>query len=227
MSEQYYWDEFHGVNAAKLGHYLTQKELTFIESFLAEHKIKKCLEIGCGSGRLSRHIIKHKIDLTGIDIDQTALKILNQRYPKIKTRKVDASQKLPFTTSSFDCIMAIEFLDYLTDLDSFFAEVSRVLASGGFFLFTCGNGANYKKWLQQKFGRHQGRYLFTTPVITISLSRNNLKLLKLQGYNWLPVRRESNNPLIPVFAHLEKYLGLESLTNFSPSVIGLTQNEKN
>ncbi len=221
----YYWDEIYGVNNSAMGRYLTKKELAFIEDFLGTQKnIRNILELGCGSGRLSIPVYKkYKFQITGLDADPVALKLLNERENKIKTIKADLSKPLKFKDNSFDFILSIEFLDYLTDLDAFFKECGRVLAPGGYMIFTSGNAASYKRRLQQLFGRHKGRYLFTTGDIKNSLRRAGFEIKKLQGYNWLPVRRESQSPLIPVLAHLEKNLGLENLPSASPWIICLAR----
>lgn len=219
MSQEYYWDEFHGVNASAMGRYLTKKELKFIEAFLKENKVKNCLEIGCGSGRLSTRILKHDINLIGIDIDPLPLKILNERGPKMKTIQADASKPLPFKDNFFDCIFAIESIDYLTDLDSFFKECIRVLHSKGFIIFTSGNAFSYKKILQQKFGRHKAQYRFSTKDIKNSLNRAGFRIKNLKGFNWLPCRRESDSRLIPIFDHFEEILGLGNLPFVSPWIM--------
>lgn len=218
--KEYYWDEFHGVNNTAIGRYLTGRELDFIENFLDRHAVKDCLELGCGSGRLSVPVYrKYKFNITGVDIDPVPLKLLNERQPKIKTKKADLSQPLPFADNSFDFILAIEFLDYLTDLDAFFQECHRVLKPHGHILFTSGNAQSYKSWLQKRFGRHQGRYLFNTRDITNSLGRAGFEIGQIKGYNWLPLRRESNSFLVPLFSHIETSLGLEKIPNISPWII--------
>lgn len=219
--KQYYWDEFHGVNATAMGRYLTQKELEFIEAFLKDHRLQNCLEIGCGSGRLSIPIFKHGIKLTGIDIDALPLKLLHEREPKIKTIQADASKPLPFADKSFDCVFAIESMDYLTDIDSFFQECRRVLKPNGFIIFTIGNAMSYKSWLQKRFGRHQGRYLFSAKDVKSSLAHAGFKAINFKGYNWLPMRRESNSFLIPLASHFEQKLGLENLPSISPWIMCL------
>lgn len=229
MMKNYYWDEVTGVNNSAMGRYLTHKEWTFIDEFLVKQtNISKVLDLGCGSGRLTIPVYKkYKFEITGLDADATALKILNSREPKVKTIKADLSQPFKFKDNSFDFILCIEFLDYLTDIDSFFKECSRVLKPNGYFIFTSGNAKSYKKRLQQIFGHHKGRYLFSTKEIKNSFEKANFNLKKINGFNWLPVRRESNSPILTIFSHFEKNLGLENLPNISPWIICLIKNEKN
>jgi SAM-dependent methyltransferase len=48
--------------------------------------------------------------------------------------RCDAMTRWPFADDSFDVVMALELVEFVEDLDAFFAEIARVLRPGGFAL---------------------------------------------------------------------------------------------
>lgn len=213
--KEYRWDV---ENRTKLGQYLTQVEWSFLAPFLKIHRIKNCLDLGCGSGRFTLPFYAQGVKMTCLDLDPLGLEQLAKKCPKAKIIRRDVSKKLPFADQTFDGLISFEFVDYMENLDAFFAECARVLAPKSSFVFTCGNKNSYKRYLYEILGKDKGRYLFSYDQIKALLEKNGFTLQKTRGFNWLPFRRDSNNPLIPIFAHLEKNLDLAKLPQFSPWV---------
>ena len=97
----------------------------------------KVLEVGCGNGYylslLNR--IGIKLSLTGIDIDELALKdakkFINDK--KVKVMMASAS-KIPFPNDTFDKIVMSEVIEHVTDDEvKVLKEVNRVLKPAGIF----------------------------------------------------------------------------------------------
>ena len=59
---------------------------------------------------------------------------------------------MPFDEESFDCVSAFETVYFWTDLEKSFAEVNRVMKSGGTFLIcneSDGTNSKDKKWAKK------------------------------------------------------------------------------
>lgn len=119
----------------------------------------KVLDIGCGGGAnvanwLAKCTNGH---VTGIDYSKVSVeesKKLNAIA--IKQGKCDIVygdvSSMPFDEESFDCVSAFETVYFWTDLEKSFAEVNRVMKSGGMFLIcneSDGTNSADEKWTKK------------------------------------------------------------------------------
>lgn len=119
----------------------------------------KVLDIGCGGGAnvanwLTKCTNGH---VTGIDYSKVSVeesKKLNAIA--IKQGKCDIVygdvSSMPFDEESFDCVSAFETVYFWTDLEKCFAEVNRVMKSGGTFLIcneSDGTNSADEKWAKK------------------------------------------------------------------------------
>lgn len=224
MKETYRWDE---ENKTKVGKYLTAQEKFYLERFFKAHKVNKCLELGCGSGRFTIDIAKKGIEIIGVDNDQLPLRILKKKAPNVRTILMDATKKLPFKRGEFDCFLAIQFADYLEKLKPFLLEANRLLKKNGFLVFTLANRTSYKKILHGLLGKDKNSYRFSYQEVKNGLQRNGFKLLEAYGYHWVPFKRNSNSPYLNFAVKIEKTFKLNNLPKISPWVLYIGQkNEK-
>lgn len=222
MKEKYRWDI---ENQTKVGKYLTQKESDFIEEFLKNHQVRKCLELGCGSGRFTQKFYGRGIEIIGIDNDRLPLRILHKKLPKVRVLCLDASQELPFPSREFDCLLAMQFVDYIADMPKFLKECSRVLKNKGFFVFTLSNKNSYKKILHSMFGKDRNNYQFSFSQMKHFLSQSGFKIIQSRGYHWVPFYRDSNNKYVNFSSKIESFLNLKKIPAFSPGVMYLAQKK--
>lgn len=102
----------------------------------------KVLEVGCGNGYYLSLLNRLGIDLslTGIDIDELALKdakkFINDN--KVKVIMADAS-KIPFPGKTFDKIVMSEVIEHVMDEETVLKEVNRVLKKDGILALTTNN----------------------------------------------------------------------------------------
>ncbi|GAB4242522.1 MAG: class I SAM-dependent methyltransferase [Elainellaceae cyanobacterium] len=95
------------------------------------------LDISCGTGQLLDRLASQFPDLEGTGIDFST-EMINQatkrdRYPSRLTYLQGNAEALPFPDAAFDAIFnTISFLHYANP-ELVFAEVQRVLRSGGYF----------------------------------------------------------------------------------------------
>lgn len=104
------------------------------------------LDIGCGHQILPvwrEHVEKQLVAncgmIVGIDYDLPSLK----KHQTIKLKARADITRLPFQNSSFDLITANMLVEHLSDPESQFREISRVLRPNGIFIFHTPNEGGY------------------------------------------------------------------------------------
>lgn len=104
---------------------------------LSELRPSSVLEVGCGAGRMLRHI-RHKfgreLKLCGVDISVNMLEEAGKRCGNEDTTFIMGSAaSLPFKDTRFDVIFTSGVLMYLTraDIESAISEFERSLTAGG------------------------------------------------------------------------------------------------
>jgi len=215
MSEEYYWDI---ANATEMGRYLTRKEIGLLRFFFQDSRgIKSCLDIGCGSGRFSLPIRELGVRVTAMENDLLPLSKLQNKGREIFTILGDAIC-LPFKDSCFDCIVGIEVISYLPNIDTFLQECHRVLNEHGYLCLTFSNRSSYKRYLHRLRSQFRIFYRQSFAGIKAALEKQGFQLEAISGFNWLPFGRGSNSKLIRVFERLEVLLCLGRLPSISPWV---------
>jgi ubiquinone/menaquinone biosynthesis C-methylase UbiE len=89
------------------------------------------LDLGCGDGRLTRHLRGRHI--VGADVSRVALERARRRLEgsDIELVEVTAGAVLPFPDGAFDLVLCAETIEHVVDTETFLGEAHRVLAPGG------------------------------------------------------------------------------------------------
>lgn len=103
---------------------------------------KKVLNVGCWTGVLEKLLVKTNCSLTGIDIEESALKVAQKEFPAYKFVKASIVEPLPFNKSFFDVVlffMTIEHLPKNTEVIAL-KQLNKVLKKKGIlYLSTMNN----------------------------------------------------------------------------------------
>ncbi|MEO5757505.1 MAG: methyltransferase domain-containing protein [Mesorhizobium sp.] len=101
---------------------------------------KTILDIGCGSGGITLHLVEHHgaAHATGFDVEHPVIEAARRRAAARgltdRARFVQAPPgRLPFADASFDVVFSKDALLHVPDKDALFAEIFRVLKPGGTF----------------------------------------------------------------------------------------------
>ncbi len=94
------------------------------------------LDIGCGEGQVSRvaAAVPGIQRVVGVDPTAAQLRVAAARGAGVGYARAGAAS-LPFPSASFDTVVACLVFEHIGEVDAAIAEVGRVLAPGGRFLF--------------------------------------------------------------------------------------------
>eukprot|EP00440_Ansanella_granifera_P047860 gb/GFBE01051840.1/.p1 GENE.gb/GFBE01051840.1/~~gb/GFBE01051840.1/.p1 ORF type:complete len:366 (+),score=97.32 gb/GFBE01051840.1/:1-1098(+) len=108
--------------------------------YLGAGKSDKVLELGCGYGEMGRQVAKISgSSVTGLTMADAEIEGGNARIKAAgledRCKMVQGNyHKMDFQSGSFDKVFGVYTLKYSSDLETVFAEVSRLLKPGGTFL---------------------------------------------------------------------------------------------
>jgi SAM-dependent methyltransferase len=103
---------------------------------------KRVLDIGCGSGLFDIELARRGASVVGLDINESALALGNQRIAKmglesqVTLELCDVSRTVPYPDDSFDHVFSNCVLEHIPDDEKAILESARVLRAGGHFVAT-------------------------------------------------------------------------------------------
>lgn len=124
-------------------HYKTARERDAVFERLAFHEEDILLDIGCGTGRLTRDYASRVNESITTDFSLESLKILQKSISRQSSRPVHPIQLdaclLPFNNSSFTKILSTQVYEHVPSKASrlrAYKEVNRMMKRGGVFVLT-------------------------------------------------------------------------------------------
>lgn len=185
------------------------------------------LDIGCEGGRWSKLLADRGWSLTCIDIDQQSLMICKQRIPTATCLLVNPDDShLPCDSESVGLVLCIEVPNVI-ESDWFITEAFRVLQKDGLLVGMFFNQESWRGWMHHLiapiFYGSVSLYRLAYPAWRRRLEKKGFRLLHEEAFGWFPFRKSSDSPLVPVFAHLERSLGLQKLVTYSPLLAFIAQ----
>jgi ubiquinone/menaquinone biosynthesis C-methylase UbiE len=119
--------------------------------------VARVLEVGCGAGRMLRHV--HRLldapVCWGVDISAAHITWCQQHLtPPLFFATTTTAPHLPFEDNSFDLVYCGSLFTHISDLaDAWFLEVQRVLRPGGCAYITI-HDEHIIRWLLSEEGRN-------------------------------------------------------------------------
>jgi SAM-dependent methyltransferase len=101
----------------------------------------RVLEVGIGTGRMARPLMRHGVRVVGVDISrQMMAQLRSQLTPEHRPPALllgDATL-LPLLDETFKAVMVVHVFHVVSSIDASVAEIKRVLAPGGVLLHQTG-----------------------------------------------------------------------------------------
>jgi 2-polyprenyl-6-hydroxyphenyl methylase / 3-demethylubiquinone-9 3-methyltransferase len=131
---------------------------------------KSLLEVGCGGGILTEELAGMGFITYGIDPAEqsvfSAIKHAEEKELKIEYLK-GTGENLPFQRHSFDAVICCDVLEHVRDLPKVIAEISRVLKSGGIFIYDTFNRTCFSKLSAIKILQEWKRWAIMPPDLHV------------------------------------------------------------
>ena len=112
-----------------LGKYVLQYEKELVLDLAAPEPGDKVLDVGVGSGIFALELMKHDVDITGIDVSEKMLDVA--RSKGVTNVAVGDAVSLGFPDESFDLVVSITALEFIKDPEKAISEMVRVCRKGG------------------------------------------------------------------------------------------------
>lgn len=98
----------------------------------------RVLDLGCAGGFMSEAMTERGAVVTGIDPSEGAIAAARE-HAAISGLSIEydtgVGEALPYADGAFSAVVCVDVLEHVADLNRVVAEVARVLAPGGVFLF--------------------------------------------------------------------------------------------
>lgn len=94
----------------------------------------KILEVGAGHGAFTELLYNDGFDVSACDLFPELFYL-----KEVECLKADVTKELPYSSDSFDVILAIEVMEHIHDHQVFFKEAARILKKNGMLLFSTPN----------------------------------------------------------------------------------------
>ncbi len=109
----------------------------FLKKPLSESDV---INVGGSAGAIDNFLADHAGRVVGIDIDDSAIKHARETFVKDNlVFQVADALNLPFDDESFDVVICSHVYEHVPDPVQMFAEIHRVLRTGGICYFSAGN----------------------------------------------------------------------------------------
>jgi ubiquinone/menaquinone biosynthesis C-methylase UbiE len=125
--------------------------LDALKSFIPESKIRRILDLGCGTGRFTAALSKaFECSIIGVEPSSAMLNVaLSQNEPNVEWRQGEA-ENIPLENESVDLVFMSQVFHHLTEPQKALREINRVLTAEGYLAIRNGIREHNKEldWLR-------------------------------------------------------------------------------
>lgn len=188
------------------------------------------LDIGCGSGQWTKLLLEDGWKVIAYDTDSVSVEICRFANPEAKCCSINPeSNWIPAFGDLIDLALCIE-VPGVMDANWFAPELHRVLKSGGVFVGVHFNRNSWRglaefvrRFFDPKLTAYPAFYQKSYRDWRTAFCSHGFEIIRETGFAWGPFKRDSDSPLVGLFAKLERALGLSKLVRFSPWVITIAR----
>jgi SAM-dependent methyltransferase len=175
------------------------------------------LDAGCGDGEFLAFLRGLGLEVSGVDVSETAIERAKRRCPEADLRVGSLEDRLPFADKTFDAIWCTEVLEHVFDVHRALAELNRVLKVGGALLLTTPYHGLIKNLLIAALGfdRHFNPELSHIRFFTQTSLNHSLRRAGFVSVAWSGVGR-----VWPVWKTFFVAARKERLPEAAPAIIG-------
>lgn len=109
-------------------------EAIALKEILAPLSFKRCLEVGCGTGKNTVWLAQQAPFITAVDFSQKMLERAKEKIPSngVQFIKADINASWNFVTGTYDLVTFSLVLEHIENLQSIFGEAAKALSPGGY-----------------------------------------------------------------------------------------------
>lgn len=208
-NRDYYFEQIGGNFDKWMSDYDVFRRATLIRKHLKNEALgKSCLEVGCGTGKISGAIADIVGTLTVSDISEKLAREVGERM-NVSWMQQDACA-LNIPDNSFDVVISSECIEHVPDPEKALREMVRVLKPGGLLVVTTPNKLWYPVlWLSMVTGirKFAGREIWLFPHSAARLLKaEGLMNVKLDGCHLFPWQIPLAKRILPLFDKASKLL---------------------
>jgi ubiquinone/menaquinone biosynthesis C-methylase UbiE len=203
MNDRDYYFEHIGDKFDKwMSDYDVYRRAVLIRKHLGNKALRKsCLEVGCGTGKISEAVADIVGALTVSDISEKLAREVGERM-KVSWMQQDACA-LSIPDSSFEVVISSECIEHVPDPEKALRELVRVLKPGGLIVVTTPNRVWYPVlWLSMVSGirKFAGREIWLFPRAAARIMKSEgINDVKIDGCHLFPWQIPLAKRILPFF----------------------------
>jgi 2-polyprenyl-6-hydroxyphenyl methylase/3-demethylubiquinone-9 3-methyltransferase len=207
LSEEW-WDE---EGKFKLLHDITPIRISYFKEKIIEHfnadsnslapfENLTIIDVGCGGGLVSQPMAKLGAKVTAIDASAENIRAALNHNKNNVDYQCATIEEIAKIGKKYDCVLAIEIIEHVVNLDQFIKSCVDVLAPNGIMIFSTLNqtiksylkaiiAAEYiLRWVPTN--THNWQKFIKPSNLANHLRKNNMKITQLKGLNYNLLSRD-------------------------------------
>lgn len=182
--------------------YDVSRRIELIDDMMPEGVARlSCLEVGCGTGRISEYLSPRVGELTVLDISPRLACAVGGRLG-VPSLAGDAC-RLPIANARFDLVVSSECVEHTADPLRAVAEMARVVKQGGFVIITTPNKLWYPLLVIARLSRirkFRGPEDWRFPgAVAGTLTRHGMSVCEISGCHLFPWQVPLAKRVLPLF----------------------------